>query len=300
MKRILITGAGSYIGTSVERYLQEYNASSGREMYRIDTISLLEESWKSYDFAPYDAVFHVAGIAHADVGNVSDDTKALYYQVNRDLAYEIAGTARDQGVKQFIYMSSVIVYGDSAPVGQKKHITEQTPLSPANFYGDSKKQAEEALLPLMNEEFQVAVLRPPMIYGKNSKGNYPLLAGLAGVAPVFPDILNERSMLYVENLAEFIRLLVESGKGGIFYPQNAEYTTTSQMVKAIGQVKGKRVRLWKVLNPLVLLASHIPGKIGGLADKAFGSLTIDQSLSRKDFDGYQIFSLEESIRRTER
>ncbi len=300
MKRILITGAGSYIGTSVERYLQEYNASSGREMYRIDTISLLEESWKSYDFAPYDAVFHVAGIAHADVGNVSDDTKALYYQVNRDLAYETAGKARDQGVKQFIYMSSVIVYGDSAPVGQKKHITEQTPLSPANFYGDSKKQAEEALLPLMNEEFQVAVLRPPMIYGKNSKGNYPLLAGLAGVAPVFPDILNERSMLYVENLAEFIRLLVESGKGGIFYPQNAEYTTTSQMVKAIGQVKGKRVRLWKVLNPLVLLASHIPGKIGGLADKAFGSLTIDQSLSRKDFDGYQIFSLEESIRRTER
>ena len=300
MKRILITGAGSYIGTSVERYLQEYNASSGREMYRIDTISLLEESWKSYDFAPYDAVFHVAGIAHADVGNVSDDTKALYYQVNRDLAYETAGKARDQGVKQFIYMSSVIVYGDSAPVGQKKHITEQTPLSPTNFYGDSKKQAEEALLPLMNEEFQVAVLRPPMIYGKNSKGNYPLLAGLAGVAPVFPDILNERSMLYVENLAEFIRLLVESGKGGIFYPQNAEYTTTSQMVKAIGQVKGKRVRLWKVLNPLVLLASHIPGKIGGLADKAFGSLTIDQSLSRKDFDGYQIFSLEESIRRTER
>lgn len=300
MKRILITGAGSYIGTSVERYLQEYNASSGREMYRIDTISLLEESWKSYDFAPYDAVFHVAGIAHADVGNVSDDTKALYYQVNRDLAYETAGKARDQGVKQFIYMSSVIVYGDSAPVGQKKHITEQTPLSPANFYGDSKKQAEEVLLPLMNEEFQVAVLRPPMIYGKNSKGNYPLLAGLAGVAPVFPDILNERSMLYVENLAEFIRLLVESGKGGIFYPQNAEYTTTSQMVKAIGQVKGKRVRLWKVLNPLVLLASHIPGKIGGLADKAFGSLTIDQSLSRKDFDGYQIFSLEESIRRTER
>ena len=299
MKRILITGAGSYIGTSVERYLQEYNAAQGREMYRIDTISLLEESWKNYDFAPYDTIFHVAGTAHADVGNVSEETKDLYYRVNRDLAYETAQKARKQGVKQFIYMSSVIVYGDSAPVGQKKHITEQTPLSPANFYGDSKKQAEEVLLPLTNDTFQVAVLRPPMIYGKNSKGNYPLLAKLAGIAPVFPDILNERSMLYVENLAEFVRLLVESGKGGIFFPQNAEYTTTSQMVKAIGQVKGKKVRLWKVLNPLVTLASHVPGKIGGLVNKAFGSLTIDQSLSRKDFDGYQIFSLEESIRRTE-
>ena len=299
MKRILITGAGSYIGTSVERYLQEYNAAQGREMYRIDTISLLEESWKNYDFAPYDTVFHVAGIAHADVGNVSEETKALYYRVNRDLAYETAQKARNQGVKQFIYMSSVIVYGDSAPVGQKKHIMEQTQLSAANFYGDSKKQAEEALLPLANDTFHVAVLRPPMIYGKNSKGNYPLLAKLAGIAPVFPDILNERSMLYVENLAEFIRLLVESGKGGIFFPQNAEYTTTSQMVKAIGQVKGKKVRLWKGLSPLVMLASHVPGKIGGLVNKAFGSLTIDQELSRKDIDGYQIFSLEESIRRTE-
>lgn len=300
MKRILITGQGSYIGTTVERYLQEYNASQGRELYRIDTISLLEDSWKNYDFAPYDAIFHVAGIAHADVGNVSEETKALYYQVNRDLALETAMKAKAQGVKQFIYMSSVIVYGDSAPVGQKKHITKDTPLSPANFYGDSKKQAEEALLPLTDPDFQVAVLRPPMIYGKNSKGNYPLLAKLAGVAPVFPDIFNQRSMLYVENLAEFVRRLIESGQGGIFFPQNAEYTTTSQMVRAIGEVKGKHVRLWKVLNPLVKLAAHVPGKIGGLVNKAFGSLTIDQELSKGGVDGYQIFSLEESIRRTER
>ena len=300
MKRILITGEGSYIGTTVERYLQEYNASQGRELYRIDTISLLEDSWKNYDFAPYDAIFHVAGIAHADVGNVSEETKALYYQVNRDLALQTAMKAKAQGVKQFIYMSSVIVYGDSAPVGQKKHITKDTPLSPANFYGDSKKQAEEALLPLTDPDFQVAVLRPPMIYGKNSKGNYPLLAKLAGVAPVFPDIFNQRSMLYVENLAEFVRRLIESGQGGIFFPQNAEYTTTSQMVRAIGEVKGKHVRLWKVLNPLVKLAAHVPGKIGGLVNKAFGSLTIDQELSKGGFDGYQIFSLEESIRRTER
>ena len=300
MKRILITGEGSYIGTTVERYLQEYNASQGRELYRIDTISLLEDSWKNYDFAPYDAIFHVAGIAHADVGNVSEETKALYYQVNRDLALETAMKAKAQGVKQFIYMSSVIVYGDSAPVGQKKHVTKDTPLSPANFYGDSKKQAEEALLPLTDPGFQVAVLRPPMIYGKNSKGNYPLLAKLAGVAPVFPDVFNQRSMLYVENLAEFVRRLIESGQGGIFFPQNAEYTTTSQMVRAIGEVKGKHVRLWKVLNPLVKLAAHVPGKIGGLVNKAFGSLTIDQELSKGGFDGYQIFSLEESIRRTER
>lgn len=299
MKRILITGEGSYIGTSVERYLQEYNGAQGRECYRIDTISLRDELWKTYDFAPYDTIFHVAGIAHADTAGVSEEKKALYYQVNCDLACETAQKAKRQGVKQFIYMSSVIVYGESAPVGKRKHILEKTPLAPANFYGDSKKRAEERLLFLADEAFHVAVLRPPMIYGKNSKGNYPLLSKLAQRLPLFPDISNERSMLYVENLAEFVRLLTDSQKGGIFWPQNKEYTTTSRMVEAIAAAKGGRIRLCKALNPVVYLAAGMPGKPGRLADKAFGSLTIDQALSRKDFDGYQIYSLEESIRRTE-
>lgn len=300
MKRILITGADSYVGCSVERYLLEYNGAQGRELYRIDTISMLDETWKNYDFAPYDTVFHVAGIAHADVGKVSEETKTLYYRVNRDLALETAQKAREQGVKQFIYMSSVIIYGDSAPLGSKKHITPNTPPAPANFYGDSKWQAEKGLRRLETETFHVAVLRPPMIYGKGSKGNYPVLSSLAGRLPVCPAVFNERSMLYVENLAEFVRLLIDSGRGGIFYPQNAEYTVTAQMICLIGAVKGKRVRLWRILNPFVTLAAKLPGKVGGLINKAFGNLTIDQSLSTRDFDGYRIYSLEESIRRTER
>lgn len=300
MKRILITGADSYVGCSVERYLLEYNGAQGRELYRIDTISMLDETWKNYDFAPYDTVFHVAGIAHADVGKVSEETKALYYRVNRDLALETAQKAREQGVEQFIYMSSVIIYGDSAPLGSKKHITPNTPPAPANFYGDSKWQAEKGLRRLETETFHVAVLRPPMIYGKGSKGNYPVLSSLAGRLPVCPAVVNERSMLYVENLAEFVRLLIDSGRGGIFYPQNAEYTVTAQMIRLIAAVKGKRVHLWRILNPFVTPAAKLPGKVGGLINKAFGNLTIDQSLSTRDFDGYRIYSLEESIRRTER
>ena len=299
MRRILITGADSYIGTGVEQYLLRYNAAQGRELYRVDTVSQLEDSWKNYDFASYDTVFHVTGIAHADVGNVTEETRALYYRVNRDLALETAQKAREQGVKQFIYMSSIIVYGESAPAGGTKRITADTPLTPANFYGDSKKQAEEAILPLTNEQFQVAVLRPPMIYGPNSKGNYPLLARLAGITPVFPKLANERSMLYLENLAEFVRLLIDSGRGGIFFPQNTEYVTTAQMVRAIGEARGRRVYLWKLLNPFVRLAGRMPGKIGRLVNKAFGSLTVDKALSTRDFDGYCKFSFEESIRRTE-
>lgn len=313
-KRILITGEGSYIGTSVQKYLKQYLWTESSEQknqqedaeavhrarYRVDTVSLKGEDWKTYDFTPYDTVFHVAGIAHVDVEHVLEETRELYYRVNRDLAYETACLAKTQGVRQFIFMSSIIVYGESSGIGAKKQITADTPLSPAGFYADSKKQAEEKLLTLQSPEFQVAVVRAPMIYGKGSKGNYPLLSRLAAKLPVIPDIYNERSMLYVENLAEFVRLLAESGRGGIFFPQNAEYVTTATMLETISRVKGRHIRRSKLWNFPVRLVGMIPAKPGKLVRKAFGSLTVDQSLSAVDFGEYRIVSFEESIERTER
>ncbi len=298
MKKILITGKNSYLGNAVEQYIHGRQAAQGEESWQIDRISLRGDVWKKESFTGYDAVLHMAGMAHADIGNVSEETKARYYHINRDLAIQAAQKAKEDGVKQFIYMSSVIVYGDSAPVGKEKHITADTRPAPANFYGDSKYQAEAGLRKLEAEDFHVAVVRAPMIYGKGSKGNFPLLVKLAAKAPVFPAPYNRRSMLYVENLAEFIRMLAESGRGGIYFPQNAEYVTTAEMVRLIGEAMGRRVRLWGGLDPLVRLASKIPGKIGGMANKAFGSLTVDRELSNREITGYQIYSLEESIRRS--
>lgn len=328
MKKILITGVNSYIGNSLERYLtayqKEHKEAAHQEdrdeaAYQIDCISLRDAAWRQASFAGYDAIFHVAGIAHADIGKVSDEAKAMYYRINSDLAEQAAAKAKAEGVKQFIYMSSVIVYGDSAPVGKRKHITADTKPAPANFYGDSKYQAELKLQKLQNDDFKVAIIRAPMIYGKGSKGNFSLLAKLAAKVPVFPDIQNERSMLYVENLAEFIRRLIEAGIGGTFFPQNAEYVTTAEMVRLIAETLGRKVRLWKILNPFVKLASKVPGKIGGMTNKAFGSLTIDRGLSDNDrnssdteedhgsidkeygsgyISGYRIYSLEESIKRS--
>lgn len=298
MKKVLITGEGSYIGTNVEQYLQEYNALQGRECYRVDTISQKDETWENYDFSPYDVIFDVTGIAHADIGHVTEEEKKLYYRVNCDLAVQTAGKAKAQGVKQFIYMSSIIVYGDSAPVGQCKHITPDTKPQPANFYGDSKWQAELQLAPLEDDTLRVAILRPPFVYGAGSKGNYPILSKLARKLPVFPTIKNERSMLYIENLCEFIRLLVESEEGGLFFPQNKEYSTTPEMVSAIAESSGKKIYLWSLLNPFVRIASKCPGKIGKLVNKAFGSLTYDMSMSDTMGD-YRIYDLKESISRTE-
>ena len=294
MKRVLITGANSYIGVSFENYVKEHYSSE----LDIETVDMIDGSWRQKDFSPYDIVYHVAGLAHADVGNVSEETKKKYYAINTDLAIETAKKAKEAGVKQFVFMSSAIVYGDSAPYGKKKRITASTEPSPANFYGDSKWQADKGVRELASDSFVVCVLRPPMIYGKGSKGNYPTLAKMAKKLPIFPDVKNERSMLYIENLCEFLCQVMIRGEGGVFWPQNAEYTRTSEMVRMIAEVSGHKIGVSKVWNWVVGLARAIPGKPRGLADKAFGNMSYDQSMSKYDFE-YQIVGLKESIKRTE-
>ena len=289
MKKILITGADSYIGTSIERYLAQWP-----QQYQVDTVDMVDGSWSERSFAGYDAVFHVAGIAHSDTGNVSEERKALYYKVNTDLTVETAKKAKAEGVGQFIFMSSAIVYGDSAPIGRQKVITADTPLAPANFYGDSKVQAEKGILPLNDDNFHVVVLRPPMIYGPGSKGNYPVLSKLAQKLPVFPKVANQRSMLYIGNLAEFVRLMIENREQGIFWPQNSEYSNTTVLVRLIANAQGKNILIVPGLGWALKLLGHATG----LVNKAFGSLSYDMELSRYRED-YRKYSLAESIELTE-
>lgn len=300
MKKVLITGANSYIGTSFENWIKENNVD-----ITTDTLDMIGEGWKSYDFSSYDVVFHVAGIAHADVGKVTEEQKALYYKVNADLTAECAGKAKVEGVKQFIFMSSMIVYGESAGIGQTKVITKDTPLASANFYGDSKVKAEEALQLLTDENFKVVILRPPMIYGKGSKGNYPLLAKMARKLPFFPNVDNQRSMLYVGNLCKFISLMIKNEENGIFFPQNAEYVRTSDMVQAIAKAHGKKIRLIKIVNPVLRLCGRQGGKnggksgrIAGLVNKAFGNMVYEKALSEYR-EEYRVTDLQESVRLTE-
>lgn len=283
MKKVLITGAGSYIGTSFENWAKENEPD-----IQMETQDMIGDSWKSRDFSGFDSVFHVAGLAHADVGKVTEEQKALYYKVNSDLTVECAKKAKAEGVKQFIFMSSIIVYGESADIGQKRVITRETPLLPANFYGDSKVKAEEGLQQLVDDTFRVVILRPPMIYGKGSKGNYPLLAKMARKLPFFPDVKNERSMLYIGNLCKFVSLMIKNEESGIFFPQNAEYVRTSEMVQEIAKVHGKRIILIKLFNPILRLFGKLGGKIGGLVNKAFGNMVYDKELSvyREDYNIY--------------
>lgn len=298
-KKVLITGADSYIGEAFIEYAKNYYANN----FEIDVIDMRDDSWKEKDFSRYNIVYHVAGIAHADVGKVSDEIKEKYYTVNTDLAVETAKKARLDGVQEFIFMSSMIVYGDSAPYGKEKIVNAHTVPVPANFYGDSKLQADVAVREQADNSFKVTVLRPPMIYGKGSKGNYPTLAKLAKKSPVFPDVNNARSMLYIDNLCEFlcqIMLIKEIRQNAtVLIPQNAEWTKTADMVKKIAWVSGKNIAGLKAMGLAVAIGSKVPGKIGELVNKAFGNSCYAHDISIYPGISYQNISLSESIVRTE-
>ena len=290
MKKILITGAGSYIGTSFENYIN----TNFPDKYTVDTVDMIGGGWKEKDFSPYDTVFHVAGIAHSDNGKIAPEKEKLYYSVNAELTSAAAEKAKSDGARQFIFMSSAIVYGNSAPIGKTKIITADTPVSPANCYGDSKVQAEKRLKLLEDENFKVVILRSPMIYGKGSKGNYPLLAKLALKLPFFPRVQNERSMLYIENLCEFVRLMIENEESGTFFPQNSEYSNTSELVEMIAAAHGKKIKLIGGFTRLLKIMSCFTG----LVNKAFGNLTYQRSIS--DYkENYRVAELGDSVKRTE-
>ena len=299
-KKVLITGAGSYIGQSFIQYAKKYYPDN----FEIEELDMTDAAWRDKDFSEYDVVYHVAGIAHADVGKVSEEIKSKYYEVNTGLAVEAAEKAKREGVKTFVFMSSMIVYGDSAPYGQQKVIDETTVPKPSNFYGDSKLQADVAVRELADDTYKVIVLRPPMIYGKDSKGNYRTLAKLAKKLPVFPNVDNERSMLYIENLCEFLCqvLLLKSyhRNSVVLLPQNGEWTKTSDMVKEIAKASGKKIAELKCFAPAVWIGSKMPGKIGGLVNKAFGNNCYEYQVSEYADIRYQRAGLKDSVRKAEK
>jgi UDP-glucose 4-epimerase len=277
-KRILIAGKSSFIGESFRKYMQKWP-----DDYTIECLDMIGDGWKQHSFSGYDAVFMVAGIAHV---KETDENRALYYKVNRDLALDVAKAAKLAGVGQFIYLSTMNVYG--IHLGS---ITKDSPLKPDNAYAESKLQAETLLSELRCESFAVSILRPPMVYGKDCKGTFRILEKLALSMPFFPKVNNQRSVLYIDNLSECVRLLIDRRLNGCFCPQNREYVSTYEMARRIAAANGKKL---------------LPGRITGLGvrcfrkhirilRKSFGTL-IYQDVEQLDFE-YCVVSFEDSIRR---
>ena len=287
MINILITGTGSYVGASFESWVAKW-----ADEYAVDSIDLRDSRWEGRSFQGYDVVLHVAAIVH-----VKEKDTDKYFRVNRDLALDVARKAKDEGVKQFIFLSTMGVYGVDTG-----HIEVDAKPNPKTPYAKSKFEAEVLLSEMKNNTFQVAVLRPPLVYGKNCRGNYPRLARLALKLPFFPAIKNERSMIYVDNLSEFMRLIIDSGVGGLFFPQNREYVKTAELVTLIARAHGKELKSNRFFNLGVCLGLRLSGEFR----KVFGSFVYAKGMPGCPgtiVDGqktdYETVSFEESIRRTE-
>lgn len=253
MKHILITGQNSYIGTSFDTWMKQF------EGYKIDTVGTENNEWEKTDFSNYDVIIHVAGIAHRK------ETKALknlYYEVNYKLAVRVARKAKLAKVTQFIFLSTMNVYGNPAGLVKKNDTPE-----PNSYYGKSKWMAEQRIQRLADKNFQVAILRPPIVYGNACKGNYHKLSALASRTFIFPQLQNKRSMLFIDNLSEFIKGLMDHNKGGLFCPQNADYVCTSDLVREIARLTGKKIIFTTALNPLIKQLTFLP-----VLQKLFGDL----------------------------
>lgn len=259
MKKILITGANSYIGTSMESYLHKFPNE-----YQIDTLDMTKPEWKEYCFEGYDVIFHVAGIAHQ---KERKKNKALYYQVNYKLAVEVAKKAKAKGIRQFIILSSMSVYGLNQGV-----VTKNSVPAPRSFYGKAKWLADREIEKLQSSDFLVTILRPPMVYGKNCKGNYQMLRKLALKSPIFPNVENERSMVYIDNLCAFVKNVIDEERIGVFHPQNKEYVSTTDMVREICSANHKNIVVVNLFNPII---NRFVKKIN-IFQKVFGSLVYEK------------------------
>lgn len=278
MKKILITGANSYIGVSFENYLKQWS-----EQYSVDTVDMIDGAWREKDFSEYDTVFHVAGIAHQ---KETKENTALYYKVNRDLAIETAKKAKKDGVCQFVFLSSMSVYGMETGV-----ITKKTKPQPKSNYGKSKWQAEEGISTLTDDNFKICIVRPPMVYGPGCKGNFNSVIKLSSKLPAFPKAENQRSMIYIDNLSEFVKLAIERALDGVYTPQNREYMNTTDMARWIAEEKGEKFRASGILGFGVKMMIHFIG----IAKKAFGNLTYHPDLEYFDFV-YCVKEIEQSVK----
>ncbi len=260
MKKILVTGANSYIGKNFIAYA---NSLGG---YEAQAISVRDDNWKSQDWSAYDVVYDVAGIAHI---KETEENRHLYYEVNRNLAIALASKAKQDGVKQFIYLSSMSVFGKV-----EGYITKDTPTNPVNAYGESKLEAERQIMAMASANFIVTIVRPPMVYGPGCKGNYQTLRKFALKIKAFPNINNQRSMISIENMSKAVIGMINEPRTKVWHPQDPDYIRTYDMVKDIARQEGTWLFTIRGFNWLIKLMT----KRVSVFKKVFGNLTYDKRI----------------------
>lgn len=283
MKKILILGKSSYIGEKMFSWLKRWP-----NQYHTKIISTMNLDWQKEDFSQFDTVVNFAGIAH--INNITPDMKDLFYSVNRDLAISMCRWSKENGVHHFIQFSSMNVYGDYC-----ENVCDRDAVGPTSFYGDSKLQGDIGIFAMASDDFTVSSVRPPFVYGKGCRGNYNKISKIAKITPVFPDFKNKKSMIFIDNLCEFIRLLIDEGRGGVFTPQNKELVSTADLVREIAKCANRRIWFTKLFN----WGIPIGNKLTRTIRRAFADDCYSMYLSDYYDFRYCVVDFKESIKITE-
>lgn len=284
MSKVLLIGKNSYIGNHIDEWVTKY----GHQATQLD---VLTDVWKTYDYSQYDAIVHVAGIVHQP--NCQDWD--LYKRVNTDMPIAIATMAKKQGVKQYVFFSTMGVYG----VGKKLSlnvIDAKTPLHADSMYGKSKLMAEDGLNALQDESFNIAIVRPPSVYGKGCRGGY--ITGFTSIAqklPIIPRAYENarQSFIYIDNLSELVKQLVERNLHGVFCPQDDKAVSANELLRVISESIGKKYCSSWLLGLGVRILSILP-----IVNKAYGGVEYAKELSSIHGVNYVVVPFEEGIRRT--
>jgi len=259
--KILITGNTGYIASRLEKWFQDKSTES-----ELNRMSVRDFSDDFQIPEVTDVLIHTAALVHKKESNY---TEKDYFDVNCSMTFQLAQKAKIAGVKHFVFLSTMAVYGVDGVDEGTVEIMESTPLDPATMYGKSKLAAETELMKLSEESFVVSIIRPPMVYGPSCPGNYELLSKIAKKMPIFPLVQNTRSMIFIDNLTEFMRQLIINRDEGIFHPQDREYIQTSDMVKEIANVHGRKIITSRLSGNLLM---KMFGK-KSIVSKVFGDLT---------------------------
>jgi UDP-glucose 4-epimerase len=283
MTRILICGKDSYIGKSLILELSR--------IFEFDELDLTNNDWRDYDFSKYDTLIHLAAIVHRP--EVKD--KELYFKVNSDLPNDVAIQAINQGVKHFIFFSTMGVYGKSPSLHGDGKISANSNYLPDNLYGLSKLAAEIRLIKMQSElNFVLTIIRPPNVYGENCPGNYyHFMRYCAKYLFIFPLLRhNKFSMINIKELCIVVQNVIQNRTRGIICPQDNGDQSNALRIRNMAIQYGKFHSQSKVLGKLLYIIFRIyPFK---QISNLFGDLFYDETLAIPlPFEKFAFYNIKE-------
>lgn len=303
--KILLTGATGFVGGHILKHLYKEHeiACLGRQKPTEWNGLFLQASFESTDLSSldlsgFDVVIHSAARAHV-MNDESDKPLDEYRKVNTAATFNLAQRAASQGVKRFIFISSVKVNGESTDT---RAFCADDAANPLDDYGVSKAEAEAQLTALAESSgMDIVIIRPPLVYGPGVKANFASLFKLAGKGVPLPlggFNQNRRSMVSIYNLVDLIEKCLADPRAAnqIFLVSDGADISTCELVKRLAEAQGKSS--WMI--PIPLKAFQVVGQLTGksaVIDRLAGSLQVDIQKNQLMLDWTPPYTMQQSLER---